>query len=308
MLPMSVRAAPATAALLLMLAGPAPAQEKQVFVYRGDRPRIGVMLEGRANPEYDKYGAFVEEVTPDGPAAKAGLQAADIITTFNGVSLGGLKGEDDESGPAKKLRELAAKLEPGDTVKVEYRRGRETHKTSLVAAELSGMTVRRMRVDGHDGDHMMWVPEGGMQRATMPPGGRNFRFFSDGPDGPGRIHIVEGGLSGLELATVNAGLGEYFGAKAGALVLDVHADSTVQLKAGDVITAIDGRAVTSEDQARRILRSYADGETAKIEVMRQKKKSTVTWKATDADMMKRRFTVRVREGGPEAMKFEVEKD
>lgn len=308
MLPMSVRATPATAALLLMLAGPVPAQEKQVFVYRGDRPRIGVMLEGRANPEHDKYGAYVEEVTPDGPAAKAGLQAADIITTFNGVSLAGLKGEDDESGPAKKLRELAGKLEVGDTVRVEYRRGTQTHKTTLIAAELPEMTVRRMRAGGPEGDHMMWVPEGGMHRAPMPPGGHNFRFFSDGSDGPGRIHLAEGGLSGLELATVNAGLGEYFGTKAGALVLDVHADSTVQLKAGDVITAIDGRAVTSEDQARRILRSYADGETAKVEVMRQKKKVTVSWKAPDADRMERRFTVRVREGGPEAMKVEVEKD
>ncbi|MDH4130269.1 MAG: PDZ domain-containing protein, partial [Gemmatimonadota bacterium] len=77
---------------------------------------------------------------------------------------------------------------------------------------------------------------------------------------------------------------------------------------GDVIVGIDGRAVTSEDQARRILRSYADGETAKVDVMRQKKKVTVSWKALDADTMKRRFTVRVREGGPEAMKVEVEKD
>ena len=129
MLPMSVRAVPATAALLLTLAGPASTQDNQVFVYGGDRPRIGVMLDGQANAEHDKYGAYIDEVTPDGPAAKAGLKSGDIITSFNGVSLAGLKGEDDESGPAKKLRELAAKLEPGDTVKVEYRRGSETHKT-----------------------------------------------------------------------------------------------------------------------------------------------------------------------------------
>jgi S1-C subfamily serine protease len=170
------------------------------------------------------------------------------------------------------------------------------------------MTVRRLRVEGHDGDHMMWAPEGGMHMTPSPSGEGHYRFFSEGPDGPDFMRTMHGGPMGLELATVNAGLGEYFGAKSGALVLEVPSDSTIQLKAGDVIVAIDGRAVTSEEQARRILRSYAEGETAKIEVMRQKKKSTVTWKAADADMMKRRIKVRVREGGPETMKIEVEKD
>jgi S1-C subfamily serine protease len=305
MLPLSARAVPATAVLLLTLAAPSATQEKRVYVYGGDRPRIGVMLEGQANPEHDKYGAYLENVTPDGPAAKAGLQAADIITTFNGVSLAGLKAEGDESGPAKKLRELASRLEAGDTVKVEYRRGSETRKTTLVAAELAGMTVRRV---GPDGDQMMWAPEGRVHMTPFPPGEGNFRFFSEGPGGSRGFSLMEGGPMELSLATVNAGLGEYFGTKSGALVLDVPPDSTVQLKAGDVIVAIDGRAVSSEEQARRILRSYAEGETAKVDVMRQKKKATVTWKATDANTLKRRFNVRVREGGPEAMKVEVEKD
>ena len=320
MLSMSARALPATAALLLLLASPAPAQDRQVMVFSsGDRPRIGVMLEGQANPEHDKYGAYIQDVTPDGPAAKAGIKSGDIITSFNGVSLAGLKAEDDESGPAQKLRELAGKLEPGDTVKVEYRRGTETKKTTLVAEELSGMTIRRMRgpdgmppmhLEGPDNDFMVYAPHR-MHNAPFPPGERGFRFFSDGPegpDGPGPLHWIGEGPMGLRLATVNAGLGEYFNAKSGALVLDVPSDSTIQLKPGDVIVAIDGRGVTSEEQARRILRSYADGETAKIEVMRQKKKTSVSWKASDAGQIERRVRVRVREHSPGAMKVEVEKD
>jgi C-terminal processing protease CtpA/Prc len=319
MLSMSARAIPATAALLLLLASPAPAQDRQVMVFStGDRPRIGVILEGQANPEHDQYGAYIQDVTPDGPAAKAGIKSGDIITSFHGVSLAGLKGEDDESGPAQKLRELAGKLEPGDTVTVEYRRGSETKKTTLVAEELSGMTLRRMpgpdgmppmHFEGPDHDFMMYAPRGRMHTAPVPNGGRGFRFFSDGPEGPGLLHwISEEGTMGLKLATVNAGLGEYFNAKSGALVLDVPSDSTIQLKAGDVIVAIDGRAVTSEEQARRILRSYADGETAKVEVMRQKKKTSVNWKAPDAGPIERRVRVRVREHAPDAMKVEVEKD
>jgi hypothetical protein len=49
------------------------------------------------------------------------------------------------------------------------------------------------------------------------------------------------------------------------------------LKAGDVILAIDGRAPADVGQARRILGSYDSGDVAKFEIMRMKKKTTVSW-------------------------------
>lgn len=302
MLQLHVRAA-ATAALLASLATSGAAQERRTVVYGPDRPRIGVMLETEANAEHDKYGAYVTDVTPDGPAAKAGIKAGDIITSFNGVSLAGVSGDGEESGPSRRLRELAAKLEAGDTVRLEYRRGTQSLKATLVAEELPAMTFRRLRsapgafhFETPRGDFIMRGPEGG------------WRFSGDGPGQERVIRLMEGGLFGLDLATVNAGLGEYFGAKSGALVLDVPADSAIHLKPGDVIVAIDGRAVTSEEQARRILRSYADGETAKVEVMRQKKKATVTWKAPEAGEFPAPYKVRVRSRAPEPMKAEAEKD
>ena len=318
MVSMSARALPVTAALLLLLTSPAPAQDQQVMVFTtGDRPRIGVMLEGQANPEHDKYGAYIQDVTPDGPAAKAGIKSGDIITSFNGVSLAGLKADDDESGPATKLRELAGKLEPGDTVRVEYRRGTETRKATLVAEELKGVSIRRIPAPGDgppmwstvpDRDFMVYAPRARMHTAPVPGRERGLGFFSEDSDGPGLLHWVGEGAMGLRLATVNTGLGEYFNTKAGALVLEVPSDSTIQLKPGDVILAIDGRSVTSEGQAHRILRSYADGETAKVEVMRQKKKTTVTWKASDAEQFKRHMRLKIREEAPDRMKVEVEKD
>jgi S1-C subfamily serine protease len=318
MLSMSARALPVTATLLALLAGPVPAQDQQVMVFStGDRPRIGVMLDSQANPDHDKYGAYIQEVTPDGPAAKAGIKSGDIITSFNGVSLAGLKGDGDESAPARKLRELAGKLEPGDSVKVEYRRGTETRKATLVAEELKAISVRRIPAPGDgppmwsaapDRDFMVYAPRARMHTAPFPGGEHGFRFFAEDADGPGLLHWIGEGPMGLRLATVNAGLGEYFNTKSGALVLDVPSDSTIQLKPGDVIVAIDGRSVTSEEQARRILRSYADGETAKIEVMRQKKKTSVSWKAPEAGQIERRMRVRIREHAPDAMKVEVEKD
>ena len=96
-----------------------------------DRPRIGVMVNTNAGAANDKIGATIGSVTPDGPAAKAGLEAGDIITKFNGTALGG-------ANPGQKLVELAQALSPGDTVKVEYRRGTANRSATIVAADLGG--------------------------------------------------------------------------------------------------------------------------------------------------------------------------
>jgi S1-C subfamily serine protease len=85
------------------------------------------------------------------------------------------------------------------------------------------------------------------------------------------------------LADINPELGEYFGAKEGVLVLSTPRDTTLPLKAGDVIVSIDGRTPTSEAHARRILGSYDGGETAKLEILRRQKKLTVSWKVPERD-------------------------
>lgn len=250
-----------------------------VFTMTG-RPRIGVMVDSRANAETDRYGARLSDVTEDGPAAKAGLKAGDIVTRFNGVSLGGLKGEDDESGPGAKLVELARKLDAGDTVEVEYRRDGQAKKATLVAADLSGMAMRefRMRMPSLEG---MRMGPGELPRMHAGPedGPRGFMFEGE----PGNMRFfVDGRPMGLRLTDLNADLGEYFGARSGALVLETPKDSTLPLRAGDVILSIDGRTVADADAAHRILRSYAAGETAKVEVQRKQRKQTLTWKAPEA--------------------------
>src|SRR5437867_433230 len=105
---------------------PRPPRAPRAYAYSmsDHHGRIGVVPNSKPDSQTDKIGARLEAVTPGGPAAKAGLKVGDIITKFNGTSLAGAQAEDeDESGPSAKLVELARKLEPGDTVQVEYRRG-----------------------------------------------------------------------------------------------------------------------------------------------------------------------------------------
>jgi S1-C subfamily serine protease len=247
--------------------------EVRVFSFTAGRPRIGVTLDSRADTDRDRLGARIEAVSPDGPADKAGLKAGDIVTRFNGTALGGLKGDDeDESGPAQKLVELARKLEPGDTVEVEYRRDGNAKKTSIVAEDLSPRRMAR--------GFRMEMPE--PPRWHVAPEMPDMPGMLEG--GPGNLQLLfERGPRGLALATLNPELGAYFGAKEGVLVLETPRDSTLPLKAGDVIVAIDGRSPTSEAHARRILGSYDGGETAKLDILRKQKKLTVSWKVPEGE-------------------------
>src|SRR5216117_628938 len=225
----------------------------RAFMMSDHRGRIGVVVKTDASPETDKVGAKIEGVTPGGPADKAGLKVGDIITKLNGTSLAAVKPEDeDESGPGRKLVELARKLEPDDTVKVEFRRGNDTKQTTLVAADMGG----KFQMEMPGPPEIAWGPMLGMDRFEM--------FGSPWGD--------------LELVSLNSDLGEYFGTKDGVLVVKAPADSTLPLKGGDVITSIGGRKPTNPSHAMRILHSYEKGETVSIEILRKQKRMTLSWK------------------------------
>src|SRR5256714_6119457 len=184
---------------------PRVARARRAFAcsFSDSHGRIGVVVRTDASAESDKVGAKIEGVTPGSPAEKAGLKVGDIITKFAGTSLGGIKAEDeDESGPGHKLVALARKLEPGDTVRVEYRRGADAKQATLVAEDLDG----GMRMD---------MPGPMVAMPHMP--GMDLEWAFGEPWGD------------LELVRHNPDLGDYFGTKDGILVVKAHADSTLPL-------------------------------------------------------------------------------
>ncbi len=228
------------------------------FAWSDNHGRIGVIVGTDANVESDKIGAKIEAVTPGGPADKAGLKVGDIISKFSGTALGGLKAEDeDESGPGRRLIALARKLEPGDTVRLEYRRGSDTKQATLVAEDLDG----GMRVE---------MPPMAMPKVMAMPDIRMDWSWGE-PWGD------------LDMVSLNPDLGDYFGTKEGILVVKTPADSSLPLKAGDVILSIGGRKPTSQSHAMRILRSYERGESVSIDIMRKQKRTTLTWQVPDPE-------------------------
>jgi S1-C subfamily serine protease len=238
------------------------------------RARLGLKVNLRAKTT-DSVGAYVDAVTPNGPAAKAGLQSGDLITKVDGKSVLTSRPSDpqadQQSLPGLRLIELAARLQPNDTIAVEFRRGKERKTVSVVTAD--------------EPDILFQAMPGG-------PAGRSFAFRQLGPEGPrpmslqlddesesragGPVFLYRSPLANLELAPLNPDLGRYFGATEGVLVVSAPKDSALGLKGGDVILAVDGRKPASPSHVLRILRSYENGESCKIDILRNHRHETVT--------------------------------
>ncbi|MGH7517165.1 MAG: PDZ domain-containing protein [Gemmatimonadales bacterium] len=253
---------PALVAGLLASAPAALPAQEEVRVTAADRGRIGILVD--TERDADSLGARIADVIEDGPAEQAGLRAGDVITSWNGTALASGSGRD----PGQRLLRMARRLAPGDTVKIEYRRGSETRTASVVADTAP--------------QHVMALPDMRRMERHFEGMGRHFDRMGArlGREFDFHIHRRPGGL---ELVELNPDLGEYFGTNEGLLVVRAPADSAIPLKAGDVIVAIDGRKPQSAAHAHRILRSYEDGEKAKVEVLRKRKRTTLEWTVPERD-------------------------
>ena len=84
----------------------------------------------------------------------------------------------------------------------------------------------------------------------------------------------EKGRLGLKVQELDGQLGEYFGTSKGVLVNSVEADSPAAragLKAGDVVTAVNGKAVAEPSELIEAVQAVEDGATLAIDYTRDKK-------------------------------------
>jgi membrane-associated protease RseP (regulator of RpoE activity) len=246
------------------------------------RPLIGVSIDP-APRETDRYGAYIQAVTPGGPADKAGIRSGDIITKVAGKAIGSAEKPRDGSNQSLvsiKLIEAVGALEAGKAVRFDYRRDNNNRNVMITPMEERAVLVSR---------NLRELPLA-QQQAIV--GDRSVRYIDGVPVGPGApqpngrmtmtlpsvsaFTFTTGALARIEMAQVNEKLGSYFGVTSGVLVVNVPTEGNMNLQPGDVITAVDGRRIETPNEFLRVLRTYDAERSFKLQVTRQKRQEVIT--------------------------------
>ena len=227
------------AALAIVLAPSVSGQERRMrdlAVLAGRGADIGVFVHDA------DAGVTVDEVRPDSAADKAGLKRADVILEFDG----------EHVRSARQFSRLVQETPPGRTVNATVLRDKQKKDLRVTVAE-----GRRVDLLGDLAER-------------LPP--LNFNFDFDLPE------VASGRRLGVTVQELTDQLSSYFGAREGVLVTSVT-DSTpasrAGLKAGDVITSVDGQHVHSREDLVRGLRD-ASSDQIEIGIVREKKETKVT--------------------------------
>jgi serine protease Do len=207
-------------------------------------------------------GAVVTRVDEEGPAAKAGLNVGDVVVEFDG----------ERVRSARHLVRLVREATEGRAIKM------------VVSAQKAQRTIEVTPVDGVTA--MLNTPE---IRRQVERGARELHeeLRRQIEEGEGPFGGSFGGRRqlGVELLPVSDQLATYFGVKSGVLIARVRAESPAALagiKAGDVITNVNGISVTDAgDVAREVRRSNALALT--LTVVRDKKELMLTANLPEAE-------------------------
>ncbi len=118
------------------------------------------------------------------------------------------------------------------------------------------------------------------------------------PDIPQIFTTLRSPMLGVEAESLGSQLASYFGVKEGVLVRSVLKDTPAEkagIKAGDVITKVDGSGVTTPNELSSAIRSASSKKTFPIDLMRDHKEMSIT--VTVEDGRSDRVIPRVRAVG-----------
>lgn len=214
-----------------------------VVAAAADRAYLGVRVQtldealAAALDLEEDAGVLIRQVEADSPAEEAGLKAGDIVTAING---------DGVSRPSE-LTRMVREFDPGSKVTLDLLRQGKAKELQVALGEAERQLARSER--------------------------RLERRFPGGVDVRELRLDRERGFLGVSPLSMSDGLAEYFDAdNGGALVSDVVEDSPADelgLRAGDVITAINGKSVEDADELRERLGDFDEAEEVEVTWLRK---------------------------------------
>jgi serine protease Do len=191
----------------------------------------------------EDYGVEITRIEEGSPAEKAGVKPGDVVLEYNGQRVEGME----------QFGRMVRETPPGREVK---------------------LTISR------DGAPQTLTAMLGSRKDRGFPG--NFHFEMPDiriPDIPQIYTTLRTARLGVEAESLGPQLAEYFGVKEGVLVRSVLENTAAQkagIKAGDVITKVDGMPVTSPSELSGAVRSASSKKTYTLELIRERKPQTVT--------------------------------
>lgn len=213
---------------------------------------LGVNIASGALDSGPVEGVPIVGVSPGGPADLAGLRTGDVLVAIGERSLTAASA----AAASAALIEFMESVRPGDRVVVDYLRGAESARATVVTTELDPSVMR----PGFPFRRSLEQLGDDLQTQFVHPFVRHWRG---------------GVFSGMELVALTPDLGRYLGTEQGILVVRAPDADLIPLRDGDVIIKIGGRTARSPAHTMRILRSYEPGEELVFEIYRDRRRQTV---------------------------------
>jgi membrane-associated protease RseP (regulator of RpoE activity) len=236
-----------------------PPDDQQImtnFVFTGGGNYLGIYAEDVTKDNASKYGlressgVVVTEVAKDSPAERAGLKKGDVILRF----------DDELVTSARKLTRLINEAAPQHTTKLIIARNG--------AEQTLSATLGKREQLARDFNVAPFVQEN--VRRGLDDLNRNMKTFNFDFRPARRI--------GVSATPLTSQLADYFKVKGGVLVSFVDENSPAAkagIKAGDVITQVDGQEISGVESLTRAISSKSEGAVT-LTLVRDKKQRTVT--------------------------------
>jgi len=196
-------------------------------------------------------GVEIKGVQENSPAAASGLQAGDVLLTYN----------TEEILSPPQLGRLVSETPAGRKVKVQYWRSGKEKSAVLVPAA----AAEPKAADSAD--------------TVLDSQALNV------PNIPRMLMLWDNLALGIECEPIDSQIAQYFGVTSGILIRQVgkgYVGEKAGLKAGDVITSIDTRTVAAPRDLISYLRTQSQpGKAMVIQVVRDRKPRTFTFSLTE---------------------------
>jgi membrane-associated protease RseP (regulator of RpoE activity) len=187
-------------------------------------------------------GLRIASIIEGGPAEAAGLRVGDIIRSVDGQVV----------RTPEQLRAAVETKAPGTKVTITYERGEREHQATVRLGEAP--------------------PNAQIESTPAPQPGQ--------PGSGGLPNLARRGLLGVQVEDINPALKSRYGLTrdSGVVIVNVQPGSAAAragLLAGDVITTVNGRAVTSEREVTQAIGRLAAGDKVTLGILRGSQEMTV---------------------------------